>query len=307
MAYTASTFSTMASLKTAIESFAVTNGWSLDASGTLWKGTNYVRLSSTAHADRLTISAANSVDFATQLCPQKQSVYVPSGYLPATYQIFVNTTPDLIVVVIGYATTRVQWIAFGSIVKYGSWTGGNWFGASMVEFDADNPDDDVLLGPTFSAGGGSPYYRSSSAAMFWNGNNVENYGGSLYGGRSTHLHCELDGYIWPGAGSKTDPFPSFPQYADPIHSRTPNTWNAEAVMTPLWLFFPRPDGYFSPIGHVEHVRSIRITNYNPGDVITLGSEKWKVFPWFQKNTAQPDGGVYGHTGTFGFAVRYDGP
>lgn len=295
----------MAALKTAVESFATSNGWTLDGSGTLWKGTNYVRLATT-HTDRLTISAANSIDFATQPCTQKQSIYIPAASLPGSYQIFINTSPDLIVVVVNYAVTRFQWMAFGSIVKYGSWTGGNWFGATHVENYA-MPDDQVLMSATASAGNsGSPYYRASSPAMFWNAENRELFGGSYFGSRSTHLHCQLDGYIWPGAGNNTDPFPSFPQYADPIHSRTPNAWNAQAVMTPIWLFLPRPDTYVSPIGHVEHVRSLRVANYNPGDIITLGSEKWKVFPWFQKNTVTPDGGV-GHSGTFGFAVRYDGP
>ena len=59
---------------------------------------------------------------------------------------------------------------------------------------------------------------------------------------------------------------------------------------------------------LAHCRFLRIDNYQPGDIIPLGPDRWKVAPWYRKNTAQRDGGSnIQHTGTFGWAIRYDGP
>ena len=90
-------------------------------------------------------------------------------------------------------------------------------------------------------------------------------------------------------------------------------FNGQTVLTPFQLFLQNTDGHYMSIGHVGHLRFLRLTHYNPGDVIELGSDRWKLFPWHIKNAAYPDGkqvaysdGNYS-TGLLGVAVRYDGP
>ena len=59
---------------------------------------------------------------------------------------------------------------------------------------------------------------------------------------------------------------------------------------------------------VRNARYMRIGNNDPEQVITLGPDRWKVFPFLRKNASVPDGGsVIDHSGTFGWAIRYDGP
>jgi hypothetical protein len=309
MAYTIGTAANAAALKAAIESFCAANGWTVDASGTIYKGQNFVRLTA-VDSYRLKIGGACSVDFATKLCPQEQSIRIPPENWPATYSLFLLQNPDQFVCVINYAVTRFQWIAFGEIVKYGNWTGGNWFGASLKAgpygsggYEGDN---NISVGPTSAGGGGGPYFMMSGPAMFWNGGQSDSFSGAYQGLRATNMHAEIDGYIWPGSGDNSPVFPSFPNHADPLHLRSPNAWNSQVALTPFWLWLRRADSYYSTIGHVEHIRPLRITNYEPGDLITLGPDRWKVFPWFEKDPANPNGGAF-KSGTLGFAVRYDGP
>ena len=92
----------------------------------------------------------------------------------------------------------------------------------------------------------------------------------------------------------------------PLIQRTPNTWNGEATLLPVQAYLARPSSKVSLIAELGHMRYVRIDNYNAGDIITLGADRWKVFPWWQRNAASRDGADFS-SGTLGFAVRYDGP
>jgi hypothetical protein len=311
MAYDTGTASSAANLKSAIETFAQANGWTL-SSGVLSKGTSYVRITS-PFSYSVKIEGANSSDFATEPCGQAQQMIIPAASFPCSYFLFAHGTPDTLVCVVNYSVVYFQWLAFGQIQKYGSWTGGNWFGASHASAFAEAKHDAVWIAQYRSGygafSGGDKAYNSSSGAMWWNCNNQEGFSGTYNGSRSTHMHIRLDGNIWPGAGSGTSAiYPSAVEYFDPLHARSPNAYNSQTVLTPLRIGMLRTDNYRSILGHIGHVRTLRIDNHDPGQVITIGSDKWKVFPWFRKDTDYPLGGVrHGYSGTFGMAVAYDGP
>lgn len=139
----------------------------------------------------------------------------------------------------------------------------------------------------------------------WNGYYQEN--------AASNLHCELRGYVWePPTGTATIGV-HCPTILSPIQKYNPNVFNGQTVLTPFQLFLQNTDGHYMSIGHVGHLRFVRMTNYNPGDVIELGADRWKLFPWHVKNAAYPDGkqaaysdGNYS-TGLLGVAVLYDGP
>jgi len=64
------------------------------------------------------------------------------------------------------------------------------------------------------------------------------------------------------------------------------------------------------IGRPEHIRFVRLVNYNPGDTLTIGSDAWRVYPAYVLDATQPDGRWTGSggppsTGNLGIAVRYD--
>jgi len=86
-----------------------------------------------------------------------------------------------------------------------------------------------------------------------------------------------------------------------------NHFTGEAQLVPIHLQFGMSSSLEAYIGYLDHLRLIRITYYNIGDVITIGSDSWMVFPWGLKNTDTPNGPPtqgFHTTGTLGFAVRY---
>lgn len=88
----------------------------------------------------------------------------------------------------------------------------------------------------------------------------------------------------------------------------PSVWNSEAVLLPIKAFIGRPSAKTSLGADMEFARRLRIDNLTPGDILVLGSDKWKIYPWYRKDVANRNGGIYAnHSGTFGWAIRYQGP
>lgn len=307
MAYQTGTFNSPAALKSAVEAFATANGWAL-AGGVLSQGASYVRLT-TPDASTVLIEGCNDSSFtAPQLCPQAARIRITTWPAIATYHLFALTTPDVIWCTINYATTAHQYLAFGDVAKAGSWTGGNWFAASHNT--GAGQDDLFLMSPTGSGPLGYYYY---SGVLFWGQNNHDGWNGGYANGRSAHLHCELNGTLWPGSATEAD-HPTFPLMANPLHRRIVSTADDEQVLLPYWLGLRRPDGYYSDLGHIEHLRCARLLNHAPGDILDYAGEQWMVFPWYARDEVRPDGGNDGSlststrgTGLWGYAVRYDGP
>ena len=70
----------------------------------------------------------------------------------------------------------------------------------------------------------------------------------------------------------------------------------------------RASNKVSILAKIENARYLRIDNLQPEQILTFGAEKWMVFPFHKKNSSVRDGGTsIDHSGTFGWAIRYDGP
>lgn len=312
MAYFSGSAVSPADLKSIIEAFAVANGWT-NTGGVIHRDSCYIQLTA-VDTSRLTIIGADDASMAVNLSPQKSKLWIPNsgGNWPVTFRLFASGSPNQIFCVVQYAVTKFQWLGFGTITKYGAWDGGAWFGASHGDYEYSSSPIFSLTGtgPSVTPSSGTP-----SGALFWTEINSNYWDGSYRAVRSAFIRAGIDGYIWPGAGTtdtqsnNNERYPSFCRYANPLHIRQPHTLNNNAPLVPYWLFMPRASGYYSCIGHVEHVRALRVDNYNAADLITIGSEQWMVFPWHEKDLVNRDGGttspVLRSTGTYGYALRYE--
>lgn len=65
----------------------------------------------------------------------------------------------------------------------------------------------------------------------------------------------------------------------------PSTLTGRTVLVPLVVGVARPSGFFSLAGAAPDMRSVRLDNLAPGDVVALGPGSWKVFPISRKNGA----------------------
>jgi hypothetical protein len=318
--YQTGTFTTVAGLKSTIESFCTTNGWTL-TSGVLHKELSYVKLTN-PDSDRLTITGANSVDFLTTPCPFSQTLYLVSGDLPATYYLFVHADPDMCVCVVNYNTVQIQVLMFGDIVKIHSsaYVGGNFFFASRQ-------DSNYTLAPSLRYINDVNVYSGSSATgankrshfmPFQTGGNVA--GGLNYGYIRSGFHAEIDDYIWD-MDSESELFIAnknimLTESTISSYHRSPNQWDSQAHLIPMHIQARMEDDLWGYLGYVEHIRLIRIDNYNIGDIVEIAPDSWKVFPWVKKDMTYPSGSTSGTTqdnillplessGSLGFAVHYD--
>jgi hypothetical protein len=126
--------------------------------------------------------------------------------------------------------------------------------------------------------------------------------------QTSYIHHGLDGGAWSGHGALNDRAQGFSAIV-PLLGLLPNTWNGETVLLPFPIYIARSSGNkMSLVGNLKHLRHCRINFHNPGDIITLGSDQWKVYPWYRKNVSTPgsSGVSDSHSGTVGFAVRYTG-
>ena len=295
-------------LLTVIQTFCTDNGWVLSGSNYLYKGQSNIKLTSSPPL-RVDIEGATT-STGVSPSPSYRSVHIDSGNWPITYHLFLHDTPDQVVCVVHYATSKIQVIMFGDIVKLhdSAYVGGNWFFASgfgdyalggLYRF-AESPGTVPLLQISPIAGNlqtVAPTIPFTESISFIDPN-------STY----THMHAEIDGIIWnPQATQKI----TYTDYTLRSLYRSPNSWNNQACLIPMHLQFAMANSLYSYLGYIEHIRFIRTTNYNIGDIVTLGPDKWKVFPWGAKNANSPNGDYdfpqSSHTGTLGFAVRYDGP
>lgn len=63
---------------------------------------------------------------------------------------------------------------------------------------------------------------------------------------------------------------------------SPNPLNGIGLLLPHIVSLNVGNEYLSPIGAMPGLRHLDITNYLPGDEFTIGSDTWKVFPWYAK-------------------------
>ena len=318
MPYYTGVVTTPANLKTLIETHAIANGWTLSAQDYLYKGKSYIKLHS-ADTNFLKITGANSADGTTSPAGFNRAICIKTAWWPVTYYISIHTNPDIVICTLVYDTDRIQVILFGDIVKVNesAYTGGNFFWATggdqslAVQTNSEIKIEDDYLGTL------NDNAFQNVTSYFYNnyyGNipfiTIITYNDALYS--NVGFHAEIDGNIWDnntnllGYNRVT--------WTDTTKSslyRGPSSWNGQTNLVPMELQMAMGSNLYAYLGYIEHMRFVRVDNYQIGDIITIATDKWKVFPWKRKNVTYRNGGgagvVTAHSGTVGFAVKYDGP
>lgn len=301
-------------LRTAIFNACVANGWTLNGD-ILTKSSSAVQIkynaSSTA-AMGLGLVFQGGSGFSSgalvgpspitpRLGPPAQVANQPIW--PMEYDIHIFNDPDEVFIVARFDVDRYFWAAFGvstiSLPNNGLWLsaisrcgGGPSSSSPGITIDATN-------------GGNVNAISSSAGAIFWNtraSNTSANY-------NSDTINVGIDGTAWAGSASASNVngFNAIIGVA-PRMARQPNNWNSEGILMRIQGLFIRASNKLSIVCDLVNARYVRIDNYAPGQIVTLGADRWRIYPFHRKNNASRDGGNnVDHTGTFGWAIRYDGP
>lgn len=305
-------------LRSALIDACVIAGWSLN-DGILSKGAAFIRLYvSTTENDTEgpglvvhggTGQSGASLTGASAARPRMglpgAPGMLPTIAWPVSYSMHIFDDPDEVYCIINTDIDQYFWLAFGvsEIVSGGS---GGWIAATSYRAYSSQQGRFTMSAAAGQAWQGAQ--GESCPGFFWC--TIAGGGNAQYSPGSIHSGMVDGGWSVASASPNAPGVGSFDaiRAAAPHIGRSPNAWNEEAVLIPIHGYVYRSESKCSLALSVQHARYLRIDNYEPGDVITLGSDQWRVYPFYRKNSAARNGGTgVNHSGTFGWAIRYDGP
>lgn len=292
MAYYNGTANDLTALRQALIDSCVLEGWAWDGGNeVLSQGALFLQLQVVSgYLSLLGRTAATTGDMPG-VVRIGQIGSTPLAF-PIAFEIFVFSGE--VYMVVNYGVNYYQWCAFGGSTVQGLPGSGMWVGASM---GSQNPSSGIDI-RNESGGLG---LSTTSAALFWGTD------GTAPSNRNGWLHSDIDGQGWWLSTALHEGTVGVKSVV-PLIGILPNSWNSEAVLLPLRAFKARGSFKISLTADLEHARHTRVDNYQPGQIVTLGSDRWKIFPWYRKDTTTRNGGGgINHTGTFGWAIRYEGP
>ena len=305
MAYYSGTAANYTALRTALLTHAQADGWVLTGD-VLSKAGVFFRIAETATNVTCLGCESNAVANPAPNVVSIGRIFVRTSYttreisFPCNYEVF-GFAQELFMVV-NYDTSAHQWMAFGKSTVPGLIGQGGWCAATIGVLGSTLANDPIWIDANVSGTNGSN--EMTTAALAW-----YTLPGSTGQARNTWINHGIDGHGWLYNATAGDATIGI-RWLIPLLGLQPSVWNSEAVLLPIRAFKPRPSSKSSLILDVTNARHIRVDNLAPGDILTLGADRWKVYPWYIKNSAVRDGGSLAginHTGTFGWAIRYQGP
>lgn len=293
MAYYSGVSVDMPAVRTALLNACVAEGWTWDAGNeVLHQGSVYFHLPIVSGFLRLQGRTGLTTGAAPDLVKIGPFTSGASGFpaftWPVNYEIFVFA--DEVYLVINYSVDVYQWLAFGKSTIPMPGTGA-WFSGTS-EGTTTNHSSGVAMNA--SSGGGTGFL---CPGILWStGTSNNNY----------YIHSDLDAGGWAHATSGTSKVGIAALV--PLVGLLPNSWNSEALLLPVRAYKSRASSKVSLVADLVNARITRNDNLQPGEVITLGPDQWKVFPCFRKDAADRNvGSNRGASGTFAWAIRYEGP
>jgi hypothetical protein len=330
MAYYSGTAANFTDLQTAIEDAAIANGYTR-TNGILSKDSCYFRLDVVSHTlssvsyPGLSLRGGTSQSGSslngqpTAQYTNDNAVKVSSSFdnpisFPVDYEIFTFTNPDEVYCVFKYNVDYYQMLAFGKSDVAGIGGTGAWFNASMNLLNVPTSTSNNYRAQTLktdcyadglgissfnsNAGLGSPLFFSSTSANTRLASGFIHFDlDSLVGWRT------LNNYNQASTGLQGS------SWAAGLLTSLPSPFNSATVLIPIKLINLRATtSTHTIVGNLKNSRYLRIDNLDVGDIITYGSEQWKIYPVLRKNSALRDGPSTAdfHSGTFGYAIKYEG-
>ncbi len=304
MAYVTGTASDIAALLSVIRNACTANGWALSGNIVHRDG---CQVALTSDASGIRIQGGTGVSGTTLLGPQPIGDTRIGGTeafatlaFPLTYHVHVLQQPNEVYVFVNYAVTRWQWLAFGrsTLALPGN---GTWYGASL-----GGVGNASLMGAITT--NTALFNNRSSGCLFFTGGPDNN-------NLNSSVHHGMDGSGWstqsfqsPAASSVGAPNEAHAlRAASQLLGMLPSSLNAATVLIPCNVYVTRAQTKVSLVAPLQHCRLTRNDNLQDAEVVELGPERWKVYPFHRKNTVDRSAWLNeDHTGTAALAVRYDG-
>lgn len=309
MAFQTGTSTDLADLISDMLTFATSNGWTQDenASGRVafHRGNIYVSMRyDTGSPSVLSVYQALAWSVSTE--PGSHTDDSGNGYNggswtnalgdderhvadigngPYTYWFFEQDT--YLHVVVEVSTDIYRHFGFGSIVKTGDWTGGEYvYGQEKVGLGVHRTDETVGLSGAQSQSG----LKAATLHMEGlPGQGASEKWGQVWGtanARPNDTAGEAKGLVHGGVGAG----PNARIFGD--LGGLPTT-SALLGLYPIELYYMNlSTNFVYYLGYQPDVRIMDMEFFAPAQTITIGSDTWYVFPFSQKATSGGDGSYY---------------
>lgn len=277
-----------------LTTFAVANGWTLVGATT---GTciskNGIVVGLFTDSDEIFARGAigpgsAAVAWNNQPGHSGVTVAIDCGTGPFTaYHLFAGDEDgrEYLNMVVEYASGRFRHLAFGQLIKHGSYTGGtyvdgvNWNNSTTFQNSPDNSNHQVICDANMGSNGtGQVHCDYDGKTNNWQ---------IIQGGTSTasgvgSARSEGMGQIFPNLGVQN--------------------WNLRNNLAPLTYFVNRASSLRSPIGRIPNMRIMGMNNLQPGETLSIGGVDWMCFPIVQRTEgAQPN--TVETSGFYGYAYK----
>jgi hypothetical protein len=305
-------------LRTALENFLVASGGWAAVAGT---GTNrllskaaksmYVRIGTDTYRFYLyggtgISGSALTGESTTGVCIGNPTS-APMSF-PVNYEIYWNDTPEEIYMVVSYNGDKYQHMHFGKSDIPNVGGTGLWFSGAHLANNAMDTGDQAKMYMTYSRSTVTGYGILEVQAL----QGVR--GGYFCGGDSYNvgaINCALEGSAaWREAFGPSTGQLRRQIFSSGLITALPSLFNESEVLLPIQVIMNRASSLLTTVAELRHARFLRLDNLNAGDIVTYGSDQWKVYPIYARNTVDRNGvswstGAY-HSGTYGVAIRYPG-
>lgn len=227
----------------------------------------------------------------------------PSGYTtinkltaPFTKYYFFEGD-DYCHIVIEVSAGVFRHIQFGTVEKACTLTGGQYFMGTNLYYSSTTPSDPSNLANNFPweavANTITTYnwvYANAGDGARW----FKNYNSFTQGYRISA------GVINVSSGATTTL--DSRGLSNLLYLRTPNVSNGITPLVPIFMLLEKASALWALVGQPKDIRFVNLTNYLPGDTITIGSDEWLVFPYTSRSTTTADS-TSDKSGYYGLAFR----
>jgi hypothetical protein len=310
---------------TALDAFAVANGWTEDEWSVgnkrlcIHKGTVYIQFRWDAVASTGCIAIYQSLGYTGGNAPGYHLNDSGNGQIsvnPITsgrrlqvigngaftnYYFFTDAASPYIHVVLEYAAGVFRHMTFGLINKIGDWVGGEYCSAFAWNL-VTNPSVITYSGhyAMFDAYGLTTIWDTGTLHL----EGMPNEGGTskwalianTTAGGANIDRASIARYVVQG-GLREGPLNNV------MCAMAANPNNGFVPMQPLWLAYrdrtTSPESHYL-LGTIPDLRFINIKYLDPAEEFTVGAETWKVFPWIKKQNL---GGTNVESKNMGLAYR----
>lgn len=308
MVYITGTAASFADLKTNIISGCTSNGWS-SSGDVLWKGNSYFEL--TTIDNYIVIYGGTGQSGGVIYGKSDYGARLGGSYFnfPVTYELNIFTDPDEVYAIVNYNSSYYQQMSFGTSDIAGAGF-GPWFTAAHNNL-YDSHNNGINISSTFNSISSLAYASNSTNSMglFNKGHYSGEFGSSF-------IYTDANGEAgWYGYNSGPSLFrlkEGSASWVAGLMLSLPSALTNTNVLLPVKAVIDMSSNGLGTVVNLRNARFCRIDYQSPGDIITLGTEKWKVYPWLKKNSELRYGEYNGlgipadHSGTLGYAIRYTG-